>query len=129
MSKTEEEIFHNKLVHYNPRQFPKGIKNQIYKAMKEFSDQQSSSKDARIKELEDENNGMKEQRQNDMMLASSAVNQIKELEARLEKAEKLINLIKKRNDEQLLKTSSRNDHGELTITNLYIDGFLTNKTE
>lgn len=76
--------------------------DEIAEVLVDFHNQQSSSKDARIKdleeqvkfwqnaedkrdsevkELEEENNGLKEQRQNDMMLASSAVNKIKELEA------------------------------------------------
>jgi hypothetical protein len=39
--KTKEEIFHNKLVHYNPTKFPNGMKKCIYNAMQEYSDQQT----------------------------------------------------------------------------------------
>jgi DNA-binding transcriptional regulator GbsR (MarR family) len=38
--KTKEEIFHNKLVHYNPTKFPNGMKKCFYNAMQEYSDQQ-----------------------------------------------------------------------------------------
>jgi hypothetical protein len=37
--KTAEEIFLNKLVHYNPKQFPNGMKKQFIKAMNEFAEQ------------------------------------------------------------------------------------------
>jgi septal ring factor EnvC (AmiA/AmiB activator) len=39
--KTKEEIFHNKLVHYNPTKFPNEMKKCIYNAMQEYADQQT----------------------------------------------------------------------------------------
>jgi len=36
--KTKEEIFHNKLVHYNPKDFPSGMKKAFYKAMEEYAE-------------------------------------------------------------------------------------------
>jgi len=77
--------------------FASSSKDARIKELEEFIDKdfasiviQTADLKTQIKELEEENNGLKEQRQNDMMLASSAVNHIKELEARLETAEKFI---------------------------------------
>lgn len=37
--KTAEQIFHNKLVHYNPEKFPHGMKKAFYRAMEEYAEQ------------------------------------------------------------------------------------------
>lgn len=37
--RTKEAIFFNKLVHYNPKDFPNGMKNAIYKAMQEYAEE------------------------------------------------------------------------------------------
>ena len=37
--KKAEEIFHNKLVHYNPEKFPNGMKKAFYRAMEEYAEQ------------------------------------------------------------------------------------------
>jgi hypothetical protein len=51
---TKEEIFHNKLIHYNSNQFPNGMKKMFLKAMQEYSDQNT-------KPLVDEINDLKSQ--------------------------------------------------------------------
>lgn len=43
--KKAEEIFHNKLVHYNPEKFPNGMKKAFYRAMEEYAKEGKPLKD------------------------------------------------------------------------------------
>lgn len=52
---SKEEIFHNKLVHYNPAKFPNGMKKCIYNAMQEYSDQQNKLIQEQFEDLKRQN--------------------------------------------------------------------------